>query len=84
MDEQFYTTDELAALKGVKVDAVRMMVRKGRLHPMKTVNGSQTYLFDESEKDKYLRMHVGNPNWKKKSRMEGDWANGGSKGWIQS
>ena len=71
MDERFYTTDELAALKGVKVDAVRMMVRKGRLHPVKSVNGSQTYLFDEEAKEKYMSLRVGNPNLTKKRSQGG-------------
>lgn len=63
MDERFYTTAELAALKGVKAGAVKMMVRKGRLHPVKTVNGSQTYLFNEAEKNRYLNTRAGNPRW---------------------
>ena len=68
MDEKFYSTGELAALKGVKVDAIRVMVRKGRLHPVKTVNGSQTYIFDETEKNRYMNMHAGNPKWGRKGK----------------
>ena len=68
MDERFYTTDELAVLKGVKVDAVRMMVHKGRLHPVKTVNGGRTYLFTEGEKERYMNMRAGNPKWGRKGK----------------
>ncbi len=54
-----YGVKEISVLKGVTVQAVYRAARRNILKPMKTVNGSRVMAFQESEVQKYLKVHRG-------------------------
>lgn len=52
MNGKLYTANELAEMKGVQVAAVWRMIRKGRIKPVRSAQGTPTNLFDEATKEK--------------------------------